>query len=201
MKPRENGVWKISNEKLSLQRILESAEKVAENAKLDSRQSMHLRLLAEELVEMLPSLLAFTEGEFWIVDEGKTFELHTVLTPKEAITTERRDELLSVSSSGKNAAATGIMAKIRLTAMFMIIDYEKNAAEYPFATDFYHDGMGANPNFIIPSWSLEQYRAKVKSEQGEKWDELEKSIIANIADDVVVGIEGRRVEIIVRKAF
>ena len=201
MKPRENGVWEISNEKLSLQRILESAEKVAEKAKLDSRQSMHLRLLAEELVEMLPSLLAFSAGEFWIIDDGKSFELHTVLTPHEAITTERRDELLSVSFSGKNAAAKGIMAKIRLAATFMLIDYEKNAADLSLASVFFHDGMGTNPYFAIPAWTLGNYRAKAKSEQGEKWDELEKSIIANIADDVLVGVDGKKVEIIVKKSF
>ncbi|MBR1912136.1 MAG: hypothetical protein IJ828_07250 [Treponema sp.] len=201
MELKENCVWKISKDDLSLQRILESAEEIAEKTKLNSKQSMHLRLLAEELVEMLPSLLAFSSGEFWIEQNGKSFELHTVLTPNEAITTEQRDELLSVSSSGKNAAASGIMSKIRLAATFMIIDYERNSADFPLINDFYLDGMGTNPNFMVPAWSLENYRIKAKSEKNEKWDELEKSIIANIADDVVVGVEGRKVEIIVKKSF
>ncbi len=201
MELKENCVWKISKDDLSLQRILESAEEIAEKTKLNSKQSMHLRLLAEELVEMLPSLLTFSSGEFWIEQNGKSFELHTVLTPNEAITTEQRDELLSVSSSGKNAAASGIMSKIRLAATFMIIDYERNSADFPVINDFYLDGMGTNPNFMVPAWSLENYRIKAKSEKNEKWDELEKSIIANIADDVVVGVEGRKVEIIVKKSF
>ena len=201
MELKENCVWKISKDDLSLQRILESAEEIAEKTKLNSKQSMHLRLLAEELVEMLPSLLAFSSGEFWIEQNGKSFELHTVLTPNEAITTEQRDELLSMSSSGKNAAASGIMSKIRLAATFMIIDYERNSADFPLINDFYLDGMGTNPNFMVPAWSLENYRIKAKSEKNEKWDELEKSIIANIADDVVVGVEGRKVEIIVKKSF
>ena len=33
----------------------------------------------------------------------------------------------------------------------------------------------------------------------EEWDELEKSIIANLADDVTVGINGNNVEMIITK--
>lgn len=190
-----------ANDIESLKKVLSETEKTAVYAALDKKQSGRLRLLAEELVEMLPSLLAFTAGEFWIDCKGTNFELHTTLTPNNSLTSEKRDELLKVSSSGKNAAATGIMAKIRLAATFMLIDYEKNVAEMPATAAFYHDGMGANPYFPISSWSLENYRAKAKSEQGEKWDELEKSIIANIADDVLVGVEGKKVEIIVKKSF
>ena len=185
----------------TLKKVLSETEKTAAYASLDKKQGSRLRLLAEELVEMLPSLLEFTSGEFWIECEGKHFELHTSLKPDDALTSEKRDELLKVSSSGKNAAAVGIMAKIRLAAAFMLIDYEKNAADLLLAGDFYHDGMGANPYFAIPAWTLENYRAKAKSEQGEKWDELEKSIIANIADDVLVGVDGKKVEIIVKKSF
>ena len=35
----------------------------------------------------------------------------------------------------------------------------------------------------------------------EAWDELEKSVIAKIADDVIVGLKGKRVDIIVKKSF
>ena len=55
-------------------------------------------------------------------------------------------------------------------------------------------------------WSMVDYRNHVKKENGnnestEAWDELEKSIIANIADDVKVKILGNKVEIIVFKNF
>ena len=198
----KSDICKLSaNDIDSLKKVLSETEKTSVYASLDQKQSGRLRLLSEELVEMLPSLLEFTAGEFWIECAGKNFELHTVLNPNDSLTSEKRDELLKVSSSGKNAAAVGIMAKIRLAATFMLIDYEKNAAQMPATNDFYHDGMGANPYFTISSWSLENYRTKAKGEQGEKWDELEKSIIANIADDVLVGIDGKKVEIIVKKSF
>ena len=51
-------------------------------------------------------------------------------------------------------------------------------------------------------WSLEQYRNSVKKEeQAEAWDELEKSVIASVADDVIVGVKGKRADIIVVKKF
>ena len=51
-------------------------------------------------------------------------------------------------------------------------------------------------------WSMEKYKAEVKKQKDEEsWDELEKSIVANIADEVSVRIIGANVEIIVTKAF
>ena len=50
-------------------------------------------------------------------------------------------------------------------------------------------------------WTLDTFRKEANEKKGEPWDELEKSIIANIADDVIVGVEGKRVEIVVKKAF
>jgi hypothetical protein len=51
-------------------------------------------------------------------------------------------------------------------------------------------------------WSLDQYRSTVdRSERAEEWDELEKSVIASVADDVVVGVKGKRADIVVIKKF
>jgi hypothetical protein len=51
-------------------------------------------------------------------------------------------------------------------------------------------------------WSLEQYRNDAKSKkESEAWDELEKSVIASVADDVIVGVKGKRADIIVTKKF
>ena len=55
------------------------------------------------------------------------------------------------------------------------------------------------------AWSLSRYKTSVtedrdtKKEAEEAWDELEKSIIANIADDVIVGIKDNYVTLTVVK--
>jgi len=197
----KSDICKLSLGAESLSALLAETEKAASYSNLEKKDSGRLRLLAEELVGMLPELLEFSDGEFWVEGEGKNFELHTVLSPNEALTSDKREKLLEVSSSGKNAAAKGIMAKIKLAAAFMMIDYDSAAAEAPLGYGFFHDGLYGVNSFPAQAWSLSAYRAKAKKEESEKWDELERSIIANIADEVLVGIQGNKVEIIVKKAF
>lgn len=56
-------------------------------------------------------------------------------------------------------------------------------------------------------WSLQIYRDRISAEAdhsdepeiSEAWDELQRSIIANLADDVQVGIRGGRVKMIVSR--
>ena len=56
-------------------------------------------------------------------------------------------------------------------------------------------------------WTLDNYRASVEDEKGtgeeadEDWDELEKSVVANLADDVRIGIQGKHVTVDVIKKF
>jgi hypothetical protein len=194
----KSNICELSQNTAALSAILEEAEKTAVYVALDKKQSGRLRLLAEELVGMLPELLHFSTGEFWIEANGKSFELHTALSPNDMMTYELREKLLALSSSGKNAAATGIMAKIRLAAEFMMIDYSQTAMANE---GFYLSGIDHNQTFYAAAWSLNLYREQTKAEQGEPWDELERSIVANIADDVLVGVDGKKVEIIVKKAF
>ena len=186
----KSDVCLLSTDKNSLQALLNETEKAASYS--------NLRLLAEELVSMLPELLDYSNGSFWIESEEKKFELHVSLSPNESLTAEKREKLLKVSTSGKNSAATGIMSKIKIAAQFMLIDYEENAVLNP---SFYDYGLHDNTAFSSIAWSLNVYREKIDQEKKEDWDELEKSIVANIADDVCVGLQGKKVDIIVKKSF
>ncbi|WP_294430495.1 hypothetical protein [uncultured Treponema sp.] len=198
----KSDICKLSQDKESLALILAETEKAAAYNNLEKKETGRLRLLAEELVGMLPELLSFSIGEFWVESNDGAFELHTSLTPDASMTSERREKVLAVSSSGKNAAATGIMNKIRLAAEFMMLDYVENTSAVAMSHEFYEMGMTAIPVFSSVSWSLDAYRkSSEQNSDNEKWDELEKSIIANIADDVVVGVQGKKVDIIVKKTF
>ena len=178
--------------------ILQECEMASANAKLTQKETLRLRLIGEELVGMLPELLSFTNGEFWIEPYGKKIELHISLIPNENLTFDKRDKILSISSDGKNASEVGIMSKLKNAIEFMLIDYE-NAVKY--ASPFYDYGIATDSMPTAPVWSLINYRDNVNKEKDEKWDELEKSIIANIADDVTVGLQGNKVEITVKKSF
>ena len=198
----KSDVCAITRDESSIASILNEAEKAASYSKLDKKQTMRLRLLAEELVGMLPELLTFSSGEFWIESDNLTFELHTLLNPDEAMNSANREKILSVSKSGKNLAASGIMNKIKLAAQFMMIDYNDAVSTTGMEYEFFSMGM-EDPQIMKSAyaWSLQKYRVKSEEKKDEAWDELEKSIIANIADDVLVSLNGKSVEIIVKKTF
>ena len=52
-------------------------------------------------------------------------------------------------------------------------------------------------------WSLNQYKLSLKNKQEnkEEWDELEKSIVASIADEVKIYIRGENTEMVIFKKF
>ena len=176
--------------------IPDEAEKTAKYNELTDKQATRLRLLSEELICMLPELLEYGTGKFWIENSGKDYELHVALEVENYFNLDR-DKILSVSSSGKNAAAVGIKNKIRIAMELMMIGYAE-AAQYE-GVDFYEMGMMNEYMNYNKSWSLGQYMDHAKGK--EKWDELEKSIIAKLADDVIVGIIGNKVDVVVKKSF
>lgn len=182
--------------------ILDITEKSAKYNGLNQNQVLRLRLLAEELVCMLPDLLQYCSGEFWIETNGLEYELHVKVLPYD-LNTDEREKLLSVSKSGKNAAAVGILNKIRVAVDVMLSGYASAVASGAVPMDdFYNIGMNVNPLYSN-AWSLYNYREKVRNmgEETEQWDELEKSVIANFADDVIVGIIGSNVNIVIKKNF
>ena len=76
-----------------------------------------------------------------------------------------------------------------------MLENEEDEANEAFDVDNIVDGL-----MLDNSWSLNQYKNKQKDRE-EPWDEIEKSIIANIADDVVVSVKGRNIEIVITKNF
>ena len=178
-------------------------EKAGVYAGLDKKPALHLRLLAEELIGLLRGIAGEVEAEYWIETEGKKFELH--MTSEIRVTEQMREQFLAASSSGKNAAAATFMGKIRV----MIADTVLSAKEVlPYAMI---NAAAANPLGGVAGesasvWTMALYKEELQKnmddeEASEAWDELEKSIVANVADDVRVSIAGKNVAITVYKAF
>ena len=196
----------ISSDKETFGAIFAEVEKSAEYNKLPKKPALQLRLLAEELVGMLPELLEVGGGKFWIENEGNNFELHASIKA-ERLSMFDKEDILSLSKSGKNAASKGIINKIRLVAEGMLDGYLEAAkvtggGEY---YDFYDMGACAANTYDdrwLHAWSLSSYKEYADdNKDSDAWDELEKSIIANLADDVIVGVIGRNVDIVIKKKF
>ena len=198
-------VYRFERAVSDLDGITEIAEKAASYSRLDEDQELKLMLLCEELIEMLPNLLLYGKGEFWIETKDKDFEIHSVVEADDLLTGNDRKDILKISKTGKNAAAVGVMSKIKAVAETLLANYALSngvSGEVEYETDpleFYDYGI-TDPFAQQDMWSLTTYKKKVKANT-EGWDELERSIIANLADDVTVGILGGKGMITVKKKF
>lgn len=201
-----SNVCKIENGTKDLAAILKESEKVAVYNELTHKQALQLRLLCEEIDGMLPNIVNDFSGDLWIELEDGVCKVNVSLRFEE-FTADKKAELVGIAKNKKNAAVVGIVGKIRsaLENVFMdeealggdiAIESRYLASEYYSTMDHY---LGADYTCL---WSLEQYRSNVKKEERtEAWDELEKSVIASVADDVIVGVKGKRADIIVVKKF
>ena len=207
----KSNICKLNEDLTCLGAVLSEVEKVTAYNGLEDKKALRLRLLAEELCGMLPGLIENFSGKFWAENDGETYELHVELKADD-MNIDLRDELISVSKSGKNAAAKGVMGKIRAVAETMLLVASDPTLQIPLSAGEYYDYHGFNMGFgyidptitcdseYVYAWSLINYKTAVEEKEDE-YAELERSIVAKLADDIIVGVRGKNVEIIVKKSF
>ena len=203
----KSNVCKIDNGTKDLDAILRESEKVAVYNELTHKQTLQLRLICEEIDGMLPNIIDDFSGDFWIDFEDGVCKVNVSLRFEE-FTAKKKEELVAMAKNKKNASATGICGMIRSALEDVFLEEDSfgggdlSLESRTFLTEYYNSVdtyCGAGYSCL---WSLENYRTTVKNEEKtEKWDELEKSVIASVADDVIVGVKGKRADIIIVKKF
>ena len=176
-------------------KVLDQVEKVVAYKGLTGKAAIHLRLLAEEMTGIMRSVAGDAKGEFWIEDKDGVYELH--LKVRTLMDERRRDMLISASTEGKNEAIRGLMGKIR--TLFA------PSGDAPVFSGLFMPGS-APQMYSSLDWSmedyreqLEQYREQNRDAAQEAWDELEKSVVAHVADNVLVSVRGRDAEMTIVK--
>ncbi|MBQ6528966.1 MAG: hypothetical protein IJI38_10625 [Clostridia bacterium] len=190
----------VTNNDAQLQDALNQVEKIAQYNGLSDKKALQLRLLAEEMMGMMRSITGSAEGRFWIEDQDHVYQLH--LQVETRMTSTKRDQLLSAATSGKNESARGLMGWLR---------------------DFFE--RGTDEDLLMPSplllpssqelsstptldweWSMTSYQVGLAGmvEQHDEtackmWDELEKSVVTHVADDIKVSIRGNTTEMTILK--
>ncbi len=191
----------VSSQGARMNAALEQADKVAAYKGLSMKDALHLRLLTEEMMGLMRSITGEREGIFWIEDEDGEYRLH--LQVRTLLNSEEREQLLAVSSTGKNESAKGLMGRIR---DFFDWGSDEDLATYtsplllPDAFEY-----TSSPS-LDWEWSMARYENALSTqiEQGdqnvrEAWDELEKSVVSHVADEVKVSIRSGTVEMIIYK--
>lgn len=195
-----SSVCKIEKGTGDLSAILAESEKVSEYIGLDRKEAMKLRLICEEIDGLLPNITDEFEGDFWIDYEDGVCKVNVSIRIPEFNATKKK-ELISLANDKRNAAAVGIIGKIR------------NAIENFFLSEGSTDALGASSITFHTAtgysegvdysylWSLQQYKDTMEKDETETWDELEKSVITSVADDVIVSIRGNSADIVIVKRF
>ena len=196
-----SNICKIEKGTKDLAAILKESERVAEYNGFTHKQTLQLRVLCEEIDGMLPNIIDDFDGEMWIDFEDGVCKI-TVSIRIPEFNIDKKEELIGIAKNKKNAAAVGIVGKIRNAIENFFLDEETmksmalSAGDAEFSNGYYE---GVDYAYL---WRLEEYRSTVKKEtKTDAWDELEKSVIASASDDVIVGVKGKCAEIVIIKKF
>ena len=196
----------VNNDETRMNEVYDRVDKTIEELHLNKKDSIHMKLLFEESIGMVKAITGdFTavvwveeyEGEHWLRLVGKT-----------TMDSDKKKDLISVSSSGENALAIGFMGKVRDFVETGLLNYDgvmKLQQKYSgygmgISGSYLDTAVASNPNaFTGFMWTMDDYKKALKDGNGEPevqacWEELEKSIVASIAKDVVVGVEKNQIE-------
>lgn len=196
----KSNVCRINKGTKDLAAILKESEKVAVYNELSHKQTLQLRLICEEIDGMLPKIIDDFDGDFWIEFEKGVCKVIASIKFAE-FSIEKKEELIKIAKNSKNAAAVGITGKIRSFVEDMLLD-DVNIPSYSIYSESMCIATSFGEDMNYPyMWTLENYKNNTKKEKEEAWDELEKSVIASVADDIVVGVKGKRADIIITKKF
>lgn len=197
----KSDVITISSKGSQMETAFAQVDKVLAYKGLTGKNALHLRLLTEEMMGMMRSITGESKGQFWIEDDDGLYQLHLRVSTR--MDSEKRDQLLSASFSGKNESAKGLMGRLR--------DFFDRGADEDIAafsspllyTDMYDHSSTPTLDW---EWSMTKYEESLSyrvkendSAAKEAWDELEKSVVAHVADDVKVSIKGHTVEMTILK--
>lgn len=190
---------------------IEEAERFAEYHHITGKNATHLRLLTEETISMVHGILRGFEGDFWIESEKrKNGRLCRICVAADTSVSEsQEDEFLQMASSGKNEEAKGFLGMIREIFRWSVQRSDENV--HPGSTTaidvMYGMGMPAEKADDGESfWSMQRYRSNLQEKAQETagqaaWDEMEKSIVANLSDEIRIGITDERATVTVERFF
>ena len=199
----------VCNTNIRLPAAMKITDDVAMRLGLFRKDWLHLQLLVEETLGMVRAMTDGFEGKFWLEYEGRI--CYICLEVETSMDLDRKDQLIALSTSGKNASRKGFMGKIADIIENSLLFYDDVGllqAKYgtqavpiePVGAGFGEEAM------IVPVWSLNEYRQNLapeeeRAENSEAWDELEKSIVAKLSDDVIVGIKKNKASFTIVKKF
>ncbi|MBR6965624.1 MAG: hypothetical protein IKH81_00875 [Clostridia bacterium] len=166
----------------------------AEKAGISGKAFQHMSLLTEEIMGMANHLLKNFEGEIWLEDRPGGYAILL-----EADVQESTEEI--------PGSPRGFMAKIAemLNCSYMFEDVDEMPERLAeLLPDYMSYGIREEGRAPVWAgvWSLSAYRQNLENrlrtpEAGAELEELEKSIVAQLAEEVTIGIQGHKIRLVV----
>ncbi|MCR4645319.1 MAG: hypothetical protein K5695_07915 [Oscillospiraceae bacterium] len=180
---------------------VEAAERFIAYHDVTGTDAMHLRLLTEEVISMVHGIFDDFTARIWLESKRtpKGLWCRICLSADKNADVEQETKILSVATSGRNENEKGILGKIReLLRISLQSGSSEDEAYLRSLTSVLHDQD--NPVSNVDIWSLQDYRQSLSEmEDQEEWDEMERSIIANLADEVKVWLKSDETEVVIEK--
>ena len=168
----------IDNRGYGFGEVIEEVGRMAEYTGLNQKDSIHLQLLAEEMLGMVRSVTGEWNASFRILCEGNQFQL--LLTARTRMD-EKKRALLTSSSGSKKENTGSFQNKLRLD--FEQAMLSESDAEYD----------------VLPAANRRRTAGNTSTE--ERWIGFEQSVLYRLADNIRIMIHGGIVFLTVSKAF
>ena len=185
--------------------IINSSEKSTKEAlalvetfysEVSPKSLLRLRLLSEETMNLIRTITGDTDmtAEFWAEKEGSLCSLH--LKTNTIMFEDKRKELLEVATDKENAAAKGFLGKIREVFELALLPKDERAARESRIGMMGLVDPTALMNSPMEEWKMSAYVDRINNSKAvtefvqEARNELERSILGNLAKDVSIGIVG-----------
>lgn len=182
----------ISTNEGNIDKVLEVVEAFSKD--LDHKTGLRIRLLAEETMNLIRSITGEMDAEFFLERDEDQVRLH--LNTNTIMFAQKRKELMEISTSKENAAAKGFMGKIReVFELAMLPKDERSARESRIGMMGLVDPTALSAT-TSETWKMSNYKSSVEEmDQNTEFaqearNELERSILGNIAKEVEISIIG-----------
>lgn len=175
-----------------LKRALTEVENFSEFYGIDSQKAKKLRLISEELLGMIGSVLDIKNGRFWIEKDGSDARVR--LAAEAVLGTVAKDELDQVSKNAEYKGFSGLLRKAVDTLGELFRDSGVNIIS--------ESQMGLGGVSMVTqeevNWSLSKYNASIDRDmKAGSWDELEMSVLKKLSKDIKISYRNDRVDIVV----
>lgn len=170
--------------------LLSEVDRFTEAQTITKKEKTRIRLLTEEAIGVLKATVKEGRGELKIEPTENEYVISVAIdTP--CISDDSREKLIETSSGSKNEFYQGFTGKIR-QAIEWLTNTESSAAASAAPAGY---SMGFIDTSRGTLWSYQQFKKNIAPDNKDKWDELERSVLSKLANEILVGVSEHTVSV------